>query len=379
MPLDQKPVPGQPSADSGPDTGPDTGPDSGPETGPGACPGSGPDAGPGIAAEGAGLAPRRQPAEAGSDAAAAAAAPDPDGEPWNIRQAGPWTHRDLAANGARFHIAELGSGPLVLLVHGWPEYWWAWRHQLTALAEAGYRAVALDLRGIGGSDRTPRGYDPGNLALDITGVIRSLGERRAHLVGHASGGTLAWVAAVMRPSVIQSLTVVSAAHPRDLRRALLTDRRQFAAFEHVLGFQRPWIPERRLVAEDAELVGRYLTSWTGPNGLDEAAVHAYRQAIQIPSTAHCSIEPYRWLLRSLARPDGIQFARRMKKPITAPTLHVQGAADPVLLSRTALGGGEYVAAPYRWRLLPDVGHFPHEEAPEEFTTELLDWVGRHKE
>ncbi len=273
MPLDQKPVPAQPSADSGPDSGPGLDPEK-------AAPASG-----------------REPAEAASGAAARA-----DAEPWSIRQAGPWTHRDLAANGARFHIAELGSGPLVLLVHGWPEYWWAWRHQLTALAQAGYRAVALDLRGIGGSDRTPRGYDPGNLALDITGVIRSLGERRAHLVGHASGGTLAWVAAVMRPSVIQSLTVVSAAHPRDLRRALLTDRRQFAAFEHVLGFQRPWIPERRLVADDAELVGRYLTSWTGPNGLDETALHAYRQAIQIPSTAHCSIEPYRWLLRSLARP-----------------------------------------------------------------------------
>lgn len=377
MPLDQKPVPAQPSADPGPDS--DAGLTlEGSEDSEGSEGPAGPDA-PGTAPEGTGLAPAREPERNPRAAAARAGAPAGDDEAWSIRQAGPWTHRDLAANGARFHIAELGSGPLVLLVHGWPEYWWAWRHQLTALAEAGYRAVALDLRGIGGSDRTPRGYDPGNLALDITGVIRSLGERKAHLVGHASGGTLAWVAAVMRPSVIQSLTVVSAAHPRDLRRALLTDRRQFAAFEHVLGFQRPWIPERRLVADDAELVGRYLASWTGPNGLDEAAVHAYRQAIQIPSTAHCSIEPYRWLMRSMARPDGIQFARRMKKPITAPTLHVQGAADPVLLSHTALGGGEYVAAPYRWRLLPGVGHFPHEEAPEEFTAELLDWVGRHKE
>jgi pimeloyl-ACP methyl ester carboxylesterase len=309
-------------------------------------------------------------------------APAPDPGPaetaWTVRSDGPWTHRDLAANGARFHIAEAGEGPLVLLVHGWPECWWTWRHQLTALAEAGFRAVALDLRGVGGSDRTPRGYDPGNLALDITGVIRSLGERRAHLVGHAGGGSLAWVAAVMRPSVIQSLTVVSAAHPRRLRRALLTDRRQMAAFDHVLGFQRPWIPERRLVADDAALVAEYLDAWTGPNRLPAEAVRAYRQAIQIPSTAHCSIEPYRWLLRSMARPDGIQFARRMKKPITAPTLHVQGAADPVVLSHTALGSGEYVEAPYRWRLLPGIGHFPHEEAPEQFSAELISWVRENK-
>ncbi|MCC9311677.1 alpha/beta hydrolase [Kitasatospora sp. RB6PN24] len=297
---------------------------------------------------------------------------------WSVRAAGPWTHRDLAANGARFHITEQGTGPLVLLVHGWPQYWWAWRHQLAALAEAGYRAVALDLRGMGGSDRTPRGYDPTNLALDITGVIRSLGEHSAHLVGHDSGGSLAFVAAVMRPSVIRTLTVLSAAHPRHLRRALLRDRRQMAAYEHVLGFQRPWIPERRLVADDAALVADYLADWAGPNRLDAEAVFNYRQAIQIPSTAHCSIEPYRWLVRSMARPDGIQFARRMKKPVTAPTLHIQGAADPVLLARTALGAGEYVSAPYRWRLLPGVGHFPHEEAAGEVTAELLGWISEHK-
>ena len=93
-----------------------------------------------------------------------------------VRIDGPWTHRDVAANGARFHIAEMGDGPLVLLLHGFPQFWWTWRHQLTALADAGYRAVAMDLRGVGGSDRTPRGYDPANLALDITGVVRSLGE-----------------------------------------------------------------------------------------------------------------------------------------------------------------------------------------------------------
>ncbi|MDH6137069.1 pimeloyl-ACP methyl ester carboxylesterase [Kitasatospora sp. MAA4] len=297
---------------------------------------------------------------------------------WNVRMPGPWTHRDLAANGARFHIAEQGSGPLVLLVHGWPQYWWAWRHQMAALAAAGYRAVALDLRGMGGSDRTPRGYDPTNLALDITGVIRSLGEHSAHLVGHDTGGSLAWVAAVMRPSVIQSLTVVSAAHPRRLRRGLLQDRRQMAAFDHVLGFQRPWIPERRLVADDAAQIGGYLSTWTGPNGLDDEAIENYRNAMRIPSTAHCSIEPYRWLVRSMARPDGLQFVRRMKKPVTAPTLHIQGAADPVLLSHTALGAGGYVEAPYRWRLLPGVGHFPHEEAPEELSTELVNWVREHK-
>ncbi|MFC7510269.1 alpha/beta fold hydrolase [Streptomyces thermocarboxydus] len=153
-------------------------------------------------------------------------------------------HRDVAANGARFHIAELGDGPLVLLLHGFPQFWWTWRHQLTALADAGFRAVAMDLRGVGGSDRTPRGYDPANLALDITGVIRSLGEPDAALVGHDLGGYLAWTAAAMRPKLVRRLAVSSMPHPRRWRSSMLADARQTAAQSHIWGFQRPWIPER---------------------------------------------------------------------------------------------------------------------------------------
>lgn len=128
------------------------------------------------------------------------------------------THRDVAANGARFHVAELGDGPLVLLLHGFPQFWWTWRHQLTALADSGYRAVAMDLRGVGGSDRTPRGYDPANLALDITGVIRSLGEPDAALVGHDLGGYLAWTAAVMRPKLVHAAGGLLHAAPAPLAR-----------------------------------------------------------------------------------------------------------------------------------------------------------------
>src|SRR5207249_12097458 len=92
---------------------------------------------------------------------------------------GPWTHRDISANGIHLHVAELGSGPLVVLLHGFPEFWWAWRHQLVDLADAGWRAVAPDLRGYGASDKPPRGYDAMTLAADVAGLIRALGERDA--------------------------------------------------------------------------------------------------------------------------------------------------------------------------------------------------------
>src|SRR5262249_4111253 len=104
---------------------------------------------------------------------------------------GPWTHRSVSANGTRFHVAERGDGPLVLLLHGFPEFWWAWRHQLTSLSEAGFRAVAVDLRGYGGSDKPPRGYDLITAAADAAGLVRSLGEANAVVGGHDWGGLVA--------------------------------------------------------------------------------------------------------------------------------------------------------------------------------------------
>jgi pimeloyl-ACP methyl ester carboxylesterase len=82
------------------------------------------------------------------------------------------------------HVAEVGTGPLVLLLHGFPEFWWSWRHQLPALAAAGRRAVAVDLRGYGDSDKPPRGYDLWTLSGDVAGLVRALGERQVDLVGH---------------------------------------------------------------------------------------------------------------------------------------------------------------------------------------------------
>jgi pimeloyl-ACP methyl ester carboxylesterase len=301
----------------------------------------------------------------------------PDSTAAVVRVEGPWLHRDVAANGARFHIAELGEGPLVLLLHGFPQYWWTWRRQLTALAEAGYRAVAMDLRGVGGSDRTPRGYDPANLALDVTGVIRSLGEPDAALVGHDLGGYLAWTAAVMRPKLVRRLAVASMPHPRRWRAAMLTDMRQTAAGRHIWGFQRPFVPERQLNADEGALVARLIREWSGPklyDTLDDTALDRFRQAMCIPATAHCSVEPYRWLVRSMARPDGFQFNRRMRRPVRVPTLHLHGSLDPVLRTRSSAGSGEYVEAPYRWRLFDGLGHFPHEEDPEVFSTELIEWL-----
>jgi pimeloyl-ACP methyl ester carboxylesterase len=288
---------------------------------------------------------------------------------------GPWTHRDIAANGARFHVVEAGDGPLVLLLHGFPLFWWTWRHQLTALAAAGYRAVAMDMRGYGGSDKPPRGYDPLTLTMDVTGVIRSLGEPDAAIVGHGWGGFMGWTAATLRPKIVRRLVAVSAPHPRRTRAALLGgDAAQLHASGDVFAFQVPMAPERRLVRDGGAQVERYLEEWSGPGWPDPETAARYRAAMRIPGVAHCSLEYYRWFIRSLGRPDGLQFAQRMRTPADVPTLQLHGALDRASLPHTARGSGRYVDRPYRWRLFEGAGHFPQEEVADTFTAELLGWL-----
>ena len=122
-----------------------------------------------------------------------------------------------SANGIALHVAEMGSGPLVLLLHGFPQFWWTWRQQLVDLADSGYRAVAVDLRGYGASDKPPRGYDTPTLAADIAALVTALGERDAMVVGNDVGGLLAWTMAAMHPRVVRRLAVLGAAHPLRLR------------------------------------------------------------------------------------------------------------------------------------------------------------------
>jgi len=290
---------------------------------------------------------------------------------------GPWTHRDVAANGIRLHVAEAGpdhpdSGPLVVLLHGFPEFWWSWRHQITGLASAGFRVVAPDLRGYGASDKPPRGYDAPTLAADIAGLIRSTGERTATIVGHDWGGHLAWTLAALHTPLVERIAVLSAPHPLQWLPAF-AGKRQRNASRYMARFQLPWHPERWLVEDDAKNVGGLLHSWGGPGFPDPETERRCRDAMQILSAPHCALEYYRWAVRSVPRGDGRRFRTAMTPPITVPTLQLHGELDPCVLPDTAAGSGRHVSADYRWQLLAGVGHFPHQERPDVVTDAIVDW------
>ncbi|MDN5751050.1 MAG: alpha/beta hydrolase, partial [Pseudonocardia sp.] len=146
-------------------------------------------------------------------------------DPSSVRLPGPWAHRSISANGIRLHVTECGDGPLVVLLHGFPEFWWTWRHQLVGLAARGYRAVAVDLRGYGDSDKPPRGYDLWTLAGDVAGLIGALGESRAHVVGHDWGALIGWTVAAVHPRRVRSLAVLGGPHPLAVRGAVVVDPR----------------------------------------------------------------------------------------------------------------------------------------------------------
>jgi pimeloyl-ACP methyl ester carboxylesterase len=291
---------------------------------------------------------------------------------------GPWTHRFVNANGSRFHVVEAGTGPLVLFLHGFPEFWWAWHRILPSVADAGFRAVAVDLRGYGASDKPPRGYDGYTMAADVTGLIRALGERSAALVGSGYGGSLSWITAAFHPKMVRRLVVVGAAHPLRLRAAIVADPRgQFTAAAPVLKFQIPRY-EHTLTRDGAALIGEYLRSWGGAPWVEGEDFAEYaeicQEAMQIPQAAFCALEAYRWAFRSVLRPRGYRFVKLLQQPIVTPTLQLHGELDTAVLPRTAQGSGRYVIAPYEWRLVSDVGHFPHVENSDLVTGEVLRWI-----
>lgn len=287
---------------------------------------------------------------------------------------GEWEHRYVAANGSRFHVAIAGEGPLVLFLHGFPQFWWAWRHQITPLASAGYRCAAMDLRGYGASDKPPTGYDARTLAADIAGVIRSLGEADAVVVGHGIGGWLAWTLPLDHPDTVRALVAVGSAHPAAVSSGPPVGGQARGALA-LLRLNRPFHPEREM-ARGPAYVHRTLASW---RGLDESwpspeEAGRYAEAMAIPFVAHSAAEGYRWLLRARLHMAGRDYLRAVRRPVAVPVLQIHGSHDGILVPALVERSRRWVSGPYRFREIPGAGHAPHEQAPGDVTAALLDWL-----
>ena len=288
---------------------------------------------------------------------------------------GPWHHRLVRASGAQFHVATAGTltegKPLIVLIHGFPEYWYAWRNQIPALAEAGYAVAAVDVRGAGGSDRTRDTFDTPTLASDIVGVIRSLGASQAVLVGTGSGGALAWVAASLAPNLITGLVTISSPHPIDTFKLGL--HVTFRTWRHYLSAFLPQVAEQALKnpAKLKKLLAE--VSAPGNTGATEAVEH-YADALQLPNAAKTQIHQLRWTWGMNRRRSGRKLLNQISRPLNIPVLTIRGDLDPLLPSRAWAQTTKHVAGEYRHVVLPNTGYLAHEENPNEVQRLLIEFL-----
>jgi pimeloyl-ACP methyl ester carboxylesterase len=285
---------------------------------------------------------------------------------------GPWQHRQLTAHGIRFHLATgLGFSrdrPLVLLLHGFGEFWWAWRHQLPALDAAGLSVAAVDLRGYAATDKTPRGYRQAVTGRDVSAVIRSLGFSTATLIGHDWGGIAAWSTYAYAPDQVSKLVTVGAPHP--LR---FPWRSQGPS---LVWFQLPIVPERVIMARDGAYVAWLLRHRAGPGSSFPTAAEArhYRQALRLWPSPHCALEYLRMFGRDQLRGAGRAYRRALQGPVTVPVLTIRGAEDRLVPVATMLPPAPWTPDDHRHVEIPGAGHLPHEETPDAVTATLLDWL-----
>jgi pimeloyl-ACP methyl ester carboxylesterase len=272
-------------------------------------------------------------------------------------------HRDVRTNGIRLHCAMAGDGPLVVLLHGFPEFWYSWRHQIPLLARR-HRVVAPDLRGYGDSDR-PSGtaaYRLPTLVADVEGLIAALGESSAIVVGHDWGGAVAWGLALDRPAVVRRLGILNMPHPACLVRELRSNPRQWLKSWYVLFFQLPWLPERLLGLRQARAVGNAMRRATVPGAVTDDDVRAYRDAASRPGALTAALNYYRAALRHpdpRARQRGATWP-----PVRMPTLMIWGERDIALRKELTFGMEPLFEAPLTLHYVPDAGHFVHQDRPD---------------
>lgn len=287
---------------------------------------------------------------------------------------GPWEHEYVHAHSQRFHIAKMGTGPLVIFLHGFPTFWYLWRNVLPEVAKLGFTAAAMDLRGYGASDHPPRGYDPRTLAADVAGVIKALGYKDAIVAGHGVGGLIAWTAAALQSTSVSAIAAISAAHPNSLRKGMLSNRAQVKALSYVMNYQLPFIGERTLRKQNAIEVGHILSGWMLQRELDLEIADVYRTAFMQGNTAHCALEFHRWAIRSVPRLDGKQFASAISKQIQQPVLQLHGAYDTSILLEVAKESVDWVDGEYEFHELTNTGHLIPEDNPEDLISHLTTWL-----
>jgi epoxide hydrolase 4 len=274
--------------------------------------------------------------------------------------------RDVDIGGVRLHCVVEGEGPLVLLLHGFPETSRAWRNQIPTLA-ARFRVVAPDLRGFGRSDK-PKGiaaYRTTFLANDVVALVHAFDAERAHVVGHDWGGGVAWSVASLHPEVVDRLVVLNCPHPAVMRKALRSNWTQVRKSWYIFAFQLPWLPEWALRRNGAKALKDSMRRSSKPGTFTEGDLDEYARAFSAPGAATGGLNYYRAAIRS----------RVPTQRIAAPTLLIWAEDDFALGNELTLGMEGLFESPPRIAYVPDTSHWVMEERPDVVNRLLLEFLG----
>jgi epoxide hydrolase 4 len=265
------------------------------------------------------------------------------------------------------HYVEAGDGPLIVLLHGFPEFWFGWRLQIAPLAAKGFRVVAPDLRGYNLSSR-PDGvedYTADKLADDIVGLVRERGADSALLVGHDWGGTVAWTMAMNHPEVVDRLAILNAAHPRRLQQGLHHPN-QLRKSWYFFFFALPGLPEEVVQARDWHFFRHFLQDANPPYTDEE--IERYVEAWSQPGSATAMINYYRASVRQSQKK-----AEAALRPISAPTLVIWGQEDQYLGPDLAEPDRDDVPNLDRVERLAGASHWVHHDEAERVNQLLSDF------
>ncbi len=283
----------------------------------------------------------------------------------------------VEVNGIKIHCAYAGKGKPVIFLHGFPECWYSWRHQITALSER-FLAVAPDMRGYNLSDK-PRGissYRMAELTRDVLCLIKHFGTDKSYIVGHDWGGAVAWSFAMLYPEATEKLVVMNCPHPIAFLENLMKNPRQLRRSLYMFFFQIPGLPELLFRAWDYLLIRRVFTDWAiNKEAFTEEDINALAQAAARPGALNSGLNYYRAMFRDASNIQLFLSSRRGNFPVvTSPTLIIWAEKDRALGKELTYGMEKYVKGDLKIRYIPNCSHWVQQEQPVLVNEMLIDFL-----